>query len=80
MSDTAYCPTCRRRRQVIDRHDESVYEGGSAMAWERHLIVEDLSCGHHTETTTRTTNTAPGGGSADLPRSYALGRDPWEDQ
>ena len=74
---TAWCPTCRRRRAVIDRHDESAYEGGSAMAWEHHYIVEDLDCGHDLQHDRGTTNTAPGGLGPGLPRSYELGRESW---
>lgn len=72
MNETAWCAECRTRQAVIDRHDESTYEGGSAMAWERHFTVEDLACGHDRVYDRGTTNTAPGGGSGVLPRSYSL--------
>lgn len=78
---TAWCPECRRRVQVEDRHMESAYVGGSAMAWEQHYLAEDLACGHSNTYDRGRTNTAPGGGSGELPRAYTLGlRDPWADE
>ena len=72
----AWCAECRRRQPIIDRHPESNYQGGSAMAREHHYLVEDLDCGHEVVHAGPVTNTAPGGGSGELPRAHTM-PDPW---
>lgn len=70
----AWCPTCRRRVQIEDQHQESSFQGGSGGAREYHYWVENLECGHTNQHDQGSTDTAPGGGSGTLPRAYDLGR------
>jgi len=60
MIQQEWCAVCRRRSEVIDKHDESYYDGGSGGAHEYGYMVYDLACGHEAIARSTVVGPAPG--------------------
>lgn len=58
--ETAWCPTCRKRRVVEEASDESAYEGHHEVGY----WVQRLMCGHQLQSEGRIIGSSPGGESA----------------
>lgn len=56
VNGTRWCPTCRKRRDLVDQSDESEYTGG---AYETHFTAYVLDCGHTVNFDRAITRTAP---------------------
>lgn len=69
---TAWCPECRRTRDVVDQFEDSHYEPRGEVG----MLVTIMACGHNTEDGEHVVGPAPGAPYAGPDRTVAASMRP----